>query len=47
MGPERYLDFVEKRTNRVAKLADGRRLCEACARKSTAKHSVEDAPVER
>ena len=45
MGPERYLDFVQKRTNRIAKLADGRRLCEACARKSTALHSVEDAPV--
>jgi ferredoxin len=45
MGPERYLDFVEKRTNKVAKLADGRRLCEVCARKSTAKLGVEDAPV--
>jgi len=47
MGPERYLDFVEKRTHRVAKLADGRRLCEACARKSTAKLGVKDAPVSR
>jgi len=45
MGPERYLDFVQKKTNRVARLADNRRLCEACARKSTAKLGAEDAPV--
>jgi ferredoxin len=45
LGPERYLDFVRKRTNMVAKLANGRRLCETCARKSTAQHGVEDAPV--
>jgi hypothetical protein len=45
LGPERYLDFVQKRTNKVAKLAGDRRLCEACARKSTAKHGVEDAPL--
>lgn len=45
LGPQRYLDFVQKRTSKVAKLADGRGLCEACARQSTAKHSVEDAPV--
>ncbi len=47
LGPERYLDFVQKRTNNVAKLAGGRRLCEACARQSTAKHGVKDAPVAR
>jgi NADPH-dependent glutamate synthase beta subunit-like oxidoreductase len=45
LGPERYLDFVQKRTKKVAKLADGRRLCEACARQSTAKRGVEDAPT--
>jgi NADPH-dependent glutamate synthase beta subunit-like oxidoreductase len=44
LGPERYLDFVQKRTNKVAKLAGDRRLCEACARKSTAKRGAEDAP---
>jgi NADPH-dependent glutamate synthase beta subunit-like oxidoreductase/ferredoxin len=45
LGPERYLDFVQKRTHKVAKQTGGHRLCEACARKSTAKHSVEDAPI--
>jgi ferredoxin len=45
LGPARYLEFVQKRTHSVAaKIAD-RRLCEACARKSTAKRNVEDAPV--
>ena len=47
LGPERYLDFVRKRTKAVAKIADDRQLCEACARKSKAKHSVEDVPVGR
>jgi NADPH-dependent glutamate synthase beta subunit-like oxidoreductase len=47
LGPQRYLDFVQKRTSKVAKLAGDRRLCEACARQSTAKHGVEDAPVIR
>jgi len=47
LGPQRYLDFVQKRTSKVAKLADGRRLCETCARQSTAKRSIEDAPVSK
>jgi NADPH-dependent glutamate synthase beta subunit-like oxidoreductase/formate hydrogenlyase subunit 6/NADH:ubiquinone oxidoreductase subunit I len=47
LGPERYLDFVRKRTHTVAKLAGGQRLCESCARQSTAKHNVEDAPVNK
>ncbi|MGA7272719.1 MAG: FAD-dependent oxidoreductase, partial [Acidimicrobiia bacterium] len=47
LGPERYLDFVQKRTHTVARVADDRRLCEACARKSTAKFSVEDAPINK
>ncbi|UCD77926.1 MAG: FAD-dependent oxidoreductase [Desulfobacterales bacterium] len=45
LGPARYLEFVQKRTHAVAAKIDDRRLCEACARKSTAKRSVEDAPV--
>ncbi|MDB4264818.1 4Fe-4S binding protein, partial [bacterium] len=45
LGPQRYLDFVQKRTKMVAKRSDGRRLCEACARQATAKHGVKDAPV--
>jgi hypothetical protein len=47
LGPERYLDFVQKRTQKIAGLADGRRVCEICARQTTAKHGVEDAPVTR
>jgi NADPH-dependent glutamate synthase beta subunit-like oxidoreductase len=47
LGPARYLEFVQKRTHAVAAKVQDRRLCEACARKSTAKHSVEDAPVKR
>jgi NADPH-dependent glutamate synthase beta subunit-like oxidoreductase len=47
LGPAQYLDFVQKRTNQVARLADDRRLCDACARKSSAKYGVDDAPVKR
>ena len=45
LGPARYLEFVQKRTHVVAAKVADRRLCEACARKSTAKFGVEDAPV--
>jgi NADPH-dependent glutamate synthase beta subunit-like oxidoreductase len=45
LGPARYLEFVQKRTHSVAAKVDYRQLCEACARKSTAKLGVEDAPV--
>jgi NADPH-dependent glutamate synthase beta subunit-like oxidoreductase/ferredoxin len=45
LGPARYLDFVQKRTDTVAKVADDRRLCEVCARKSTAKFSAANGPV--
>jgi Fe-S-cluster-containing hydrogenase component 2 len=47
LGPARYLDFVQKRTDTVARVADDRRLCEVCARKSTAKFSTANAPVKR
>jgi NADPH-dependent glutamate synthase beta subunit-like oxidoreductase len=45
LGPARYLEFVQKRTHAVAARVEDRRLCEACARKSTAKLGVEDTPV--
>jgi NADPH-dependent glutamate synthase beta subunit-like oxidoreductase len=45
LGPARYLDFVKKRTKAVARVAVDRHLCDLCARKSTAKSSVDDAPV--
>jgi NADPH-dependent glutamate synthase beta subunit-like oxidoreductase len=47
LGPAQYLDFVQKRTSQVARLADDRRLCDVCARKSSAKYSVDDAPVKK
>ena len=47
LGPKRYLDFVHKQTHAVARVADDRRLCEVCARKSTAKFSAVGAPVKR
>ena len=47
LGPARYLDFVQKRTNQVARIADGQRLCDACARKASVRHRVDDAPVKR
>ncbi len=47
LGPAQYLDFIQKRTNGVARLADDRRRCDACARKSSAVFGVDDAPVKR
>ena len=47
LGPAQYLDFVQKRTTGVAKIADDRRICDACARKSSAVFSVDDAPVRK
>ncbi len=47
LGPAQYLDFVQKRTNGVAKIADDRRICDACARKSSAAFGVDDAPVRK
>ncbi|UCF90296.1 MAG: 4Fe-4S dicluster domain-containing protein, partial [Desulfobacterales bacterium] len=45
LGPARYLDFVQKRTRAVARLAGQRRLCEACARQAQAKFSADDTPA--
>jgi ferredoxin len=45
LGPMRYLDFVRKRTKPLARIAGSGRLCEACARKSTAQVSAENAPA--
>ena len=45
LGPARYLDFVQQRTTAVAGATGSRRICEACARKSTARLGVEDAPI--
>ena len=45
MGPARYLDFVKKKTKTVSRVIDKRNICEACARKETAKFSVDISPV--
>ncbi len=47
LGPAQYLDFVQKRTLGVAKISDDRRICDACARKSSAAFGVDDAPVRK
>ena len=47
LGPEQYLDFVQKRTSDVARVTDERRVCDACSRKSTAALGVDDAPVKK
>ena len=46
LGPVRYLDFVRQRTQSVARIKSNQQLCEACARKSTARRSIDDAPAQ-
>ncbi len=46
LGPARYLDFVQNRTKSVARIKGNQRLCEACARRVTARRSVDDAPAQ-
>jgi NADPH-dependent glutamate synthase beta subunit-like oxidoreductase len=45
MGPARYLDFIRKRTDSVARVTANHRLCDACARRSSAHFSAEDSPA--
>jgi len=47
LGPARYLDFVQRRASSVAKVAVKRPLCDACARKVSAKFSADDAPLKK
>jgi len=42
LGPAKYHDYISKRINNIAKVADGRILCVACSRKSTAKQQDEE-----
>ncbi len=44
LGPARYLDFVRKRTQGVAKLTGERNLCEKCAREKEARKLHSDIP---
>jgi NADPH-dependent glutamate synthase beta subunit-like oxidoreductase/ferredoxin len=45
LGPTRYLDFIRKKTGSVVSVSNQRRICDACARKESAKVNVEIMPV--
>ena len=45
LGPQRYLDFLQKRTEGVSPVVSGRRLCYACARRHSARVHTESSPV--
>ena len=45
LGPARYLNFIRERTSSVAGGAGQKNLCDACARKSTARFSSESTPA--
>jgi NADPH-dependent glutamate synthase beta subunit-like oxidoreductase/ferredoxin len=45
VGPQRYLDFLQKRTEAVSPVVAGRRLCQACARRHSARRHTENSPV--
>jgi len=47
LGPARYLNFIRERTSSVAGGAGQQNLCEACARKSTARFSSETTPANK
>jgi NADPH-dependent glutamate synthase beta subunit-like oxidoreductase len=45
LGPARYLDFIRKKTGSVVSVSNQRRICDACARKESAKANVDIMPV--
>jgi NADPH-dependent glutamate synthase beta subunit-like oxidoreductase len=45
LGPQRYLEFLQKRTEGVSPLVADRRLCHACARRHAARVHTENSPV--
>ena len=45
LGPARYLDFIRKKTGSVSPVSAERRLCDACARRESAKVNVDILPV--
>jgi len=47
LGPACYLDYVRRRTQKVAQVTLSRRLCDACARKTTARYGSEAAPAQK
>ena len=45
LGPQRYLEFLQKRTQSVSAVTIGRRLCNVCARSQSARAHVDNSPV--
>ncbi len=46
LGPAKYHDYISKRLNTLAKVADDRTICVACSRKMAAKqHNEEIIPL--
>jgi NADPH-dependent glutamate synthase beta subunit-like oxidoreductase len=45
LGPQRYLDFLQRRTQGVSPVVVDRKLCHACARRHTARVHTENSPV--
>jgi len=45
LGPQRYLEFLQKRTQNVVPVMNDLRRCSACARRQTARIHAENTPV--
>jgi len=45
LGPQRYLDFLQKRTEGVSPVVADRKLCQACMRRHSAHRHAENSPV--
>jgi ferredoxin len=45
LGPQRYLDFLQKRTQAVSPKVNDRNLCHACARRHSARAHADNTPV--
>lgn len=45
VGPQRYLEFLQRRTQGVSPVIVDRKLCHACARRNTARIHTENSPV--
>jgi len=45
LGPKKYLDFINNRVQPVGQVTNDAMVCEACARKKTARFNVDTLPV--
>jgi NADPH-dependent glutamate synthase beta subunit-like oxidoreductase len=45
LGPQRYLEFLQKRTEGVSPVVADRKLCHVCARRHTARVHTENSPA--